>query len=649
MNDSNDAGNGKRNGSDEDAAKAVKDALAQAAQTPNDRAGPPPTVRPGPDWSYANRRHPEDVPGQLEATAEELGNPIRLRRLYASLGKALHALPHEVAFGKNGKDGCLPKAATADADLRGGAATIQDKREGTPDRIDVVTVKPDVEEITADGEADLAQAERLRSQAKRLELAIAEQDEEIAQQRVRCDQADAGLAQVREAEAATAAAEQREREAREARERQEGNRPARGERKGRAAPEAREAAPPTPIRRPQFWKLVPAFAKRLLSPRNVLILGAVDLGVMTLTLHSAISDTLYSSIPGADYLLAAGVSLTVLVASATAGAALAAVRLPTRLVALVLFALFIAVMTQFFPALELLREGDEEGLVSLTAATALSAYVALVVAYATMLFHDADEERELTDEERAARQAQSQTVADERELAARAGTPLGDACDRRDREHELLAELVAQRAVLVTDLETLEARIEQLSDSAVRVPARVAARHGRSAAAAERLKICTETLKEQVAQEHASAANSIALADAAWWKANLERLDDDQVRTQALPAAGSPMPAAAAASKRGRLHELVAVGLLIVAGAIGFAVGEPLVFVVGAVAAIAVLLLRGLGRSRPTEVVDGVPAPQLPPDSVELAADSSLPTWTWLPQRMVPGFRRGDTGPAERP
>ncbi len=367
----------------------------------------------------------------------------------------------------------------------------------------------------------------------------------------------------------------------------------------------------------------------------------VDAVCTTLNLQPAIANGLNID-PSLAYALAGGVSIGVLMAAAVAGVMLAASRVPARLAAFGLVALFLAVMTQFLPGLELMREGKPEGLTSLTTATALAAYVAFAVAYAHGVYRDSDDARKIT--------AQQDDVENRGlQLLERAGSPLQDACDELDLAEDKLAKATATRDALETELEGLYAKVEALHDSHARVEARVAGREGEAGSARVRGTVRQEILTTQHDQEDASVKHAVNAAWLWYWITRREKLDPEQPAGQpqqvqtGTPADHDEPSAAELTSVK------VAIGSLLAGGVLGLLLG-PVAFVVGAAVAAVALVLPLLLRRRSTTGGDVAPmtvTDTAPSDQIGGLINVDDPKWSEMPSRMVPRYRAADADPGE--
>ena len=549
---------------------------------------------------------PSDVP---KLAAEEIGDPIAKNVLTAMLGKVAWMLAEAKAFGK--EKGIEP-LAQAVADVRKGAYVVQSKREGQPDRELIEGTGHDVAALRVDGQADAKQATRVSDSipraAEKLESAV---EERAAAQRVR-DAAFERRAQVREQEEARRRADEDDAE--------------------HAKRTLRKAA-----RKLKQHKLVPALAKA--APPAMLVGGVmvVDAVCTTLNLQPAIANGLNID-PTLAYALAGGVSIGVLMAAAVAGVMLAASRVPARAAAFALVALFLAVMTQFLPGLELMREGEPEGLQSLTTATALAAYVAFGVAYAHGVHRDSEDARKITAE-------QDDADSRDRKLLERAGSPLQDACDELDLAEDNLAEATAKCEQREAELEGLYAKVESLHDSHERVEARVAGREGEAERAKVRGTVREEILTTQHGQEDASVRHAVNAAWIWWGITRKEKRDPEQPAEQSQTETPvdrvEPSPAERNSVK-------VAIGSLLAGGVLGLLLG-PIAFVVGsAVAAVALIVPLLLGRrssggdAAPRTVTDTAPA-----DHIGGLINVNDPKWSEMPSRMVPRYRAADADPGE--
>ena len=604
-------GNGNGNGaggkSDEDRRERTTQAILDAADRHN---GATPHVQ---QEGSLRPRHPETpyttLPDNVPMLfAEEIGDPIAKNVITAMLGKAAWAMPEDKAFGT--EKGIEP-GAQAVADVRKGAYEIQSAREGQPDRELIASTTHDIAQLRVDGDADAQKAQRVADSIPRIvekrQTALEERD--IAQQQR--DAAFEHRARVREQEdERVRALEDGVNEAKRS-----DRKIARWLRLRKRVPVLGKAAPPVLI----VWAVM-----------------VIDMVCTALNLQPAIANGINID-PTLAYALAGGVSVGVLMAAAVAGVMLAASRIPPRVAALALVALFVAVMTVFLPGLELMREGEPEGLKSLTTATALAAYVAFVVAYAHTVFRDSGDERKITAE-------QDDVDERDRELLQRAGSPLHDACDELDGAEEKLADAITKFEALDAELEGAYAQVEALLDSHERVEARVAGREGNAERAEVRGSVREEVLVVQRRQEDRSVAHAVNAAWLFYWTTRSEKLDPEQ-------AAGTPPVGAPAdrhePSAAERMAVKVAIASLVAAGVLGLLLG-PVAFAVGAAVA-AVALVVTLLRRRPTgdNAASAGVTNAAPSDRIGGLVTTDDPTFSQMPSYTVPRYRSVDADPTE--
>lgn len=572
---------------------------------------------PGSKQKYP--RHPETPYTSLPAdvprlVAAEIGDPIAKTVLTAMLGKGAWMLSEAVAFGK--ERGIEP-LAQAVANVRKGAYVVQAKREGQPDRELIASTSQAVEALRFDGDADAQKADRVAQSIPRLtdNLQAALEERNVAQHER--EAAFATRAQAREQEEARLAALQDDIE--------------HAKRSDRAL-----------AHRLKQLKIVPALGK---AAPPIALVGAVmviDGAVTTLILQPAIAKTIDID-PMLAYPLAGGVSVGVLMAAAVAGVMFAASRVPARVAAGGLAALFVAIMTQFLPGLELLREGQTEGLKSLTTATAIAAYVAFGVAYAHGVFRDATDERKLTGEHDPAEDRA-------RVLLARAGSPLQDACDELDRAEDKLAAAVAKCEELERELDATYTQIEALRDAHARVEAQIAGREGEAERAKVRGTVAQEVIATQQAQEDESVVHAVNTAYVWWAITGAEAREPDDAATVPTPTHADALDRVNAPVTE-RRSVIVAIAALVAAGLLGLLLG-PVAFAIGAVVAAVALIapLLGLRRRRAGAEDDAAPmaisdAPAS--DHIGGLIDVDDPTWSEMPSRMVPRYRAVDADPGE--
>lgn len=525
---------------------------------------------PGGDSPPHNeKRHPEDPPGALEDAAEEVADPERIRVKGAKLGKALQAISEPV-FGR-----LVPKLYRSVHDVRGGAISGPATVEGG-EQIEIEKTTPsDIAQILADGQADAAKADRLEQQALPRAKAKVEKRE----------------GELKEAEGALAKATE-------------------GLDKARPA-DGRVGTPHGGL-----------FEWVRLAPRLALVLFISDVIVTIVTLQPNVSNLINTTEIG-TYLISAGISVSLIGASALAGFALAAIRLPGRVVGVLLVGLFVLLMLKLAGGMDAIRQGSAQGVEVLTATTLAAAYVGLIAGYAAAAWRDFKPRRKLI-------------------LAA--GTQLGDAVQARDEARTGLELANAALKQAEAELEGLFAQIEQLRDGAIRALGAALKRQGEGTAAAVKYATIKALAKVHLDQERAASDWAVTIATLAREKARVEELPEgDAVR---LPDAADAPPVTASDRGLSGLQK-AALAVLGLGSALGLVLLSAIPIGVGGVIA-AVLLLLGGRRwqrgKRDQTAVQVLPKPAV----IGSPASDDDPEYRYHPDHLDPKFRDGGSLPAEQ-
>ncbi len=544
------------------------------------------------------KRHPED-PGvsALHLTASEVCDPELIRKALVDFGISMQAVG-ETAFGEildwivDGITGTRVGAITGPAQV---AAGEQQKTVKTTDN--------DVAAIVADGNGDALKADRLEGTTRpRLEDEIRKDEENVAR-----------LTEKRDVDR-TRVAEGRKHH----HEREPDHKP-------------KLLVPPRCAGDLMQWVALPVW----LAVLAVLL----DVGNGIFTLQAPISNVVNTSEWG-SYALAIGVSVVLGLASALAGFALAAIRLPGRIVGAIFVAAFIAMMVELVTGLDALRLSEPIGAETLTVATVASCYVSALTGYAIVVWRDYAPQRAVL----------VAVIAAQTEVAvAAAGSELGDAVKvLQETEVELEAATESLTGHLAK-LDELDEEIERLRDSEARVD--VVARRRESQGIVADVETATIIAVANTHIQQEVAATKLwgrAMAWAAWRKTRAEELPEGyEIREPG--AAKTPAPEAIPEEGLTALQKAAIVSLLIgaLSGMLGaltsLAVG---VIVMAAAAAIAaVLLLLGARRRRPGAGAAASPV-GWPAEPVRIVspADESGSEYREQPSYMVPKYRSG--GPA---
>lgn len=433
------------------------------SRAPDSGAGKPP---------YDVEPHPEDPPGALPRSGREICDPEEIREAASWLGKASQAIDPEWF------DWVIWPLYRSVHRVREGAVVIPAQR-AAGDRLRVsASTEADVSRILADGAADGDKADRLEVEV------LPQVDHELEQTAREIDQAESRV-QTAQRDVDRLRIEEEERAG------EEGRPPHRSPwwsrfRSGRINLFARVSSSP--------WKVLGVFGAEVGGTAALITTNVADITGQPLELAAVLS---------------VAISIALLAASFTAGAAVAAVRLPGWLVGVGLVGLYAAILTRFVPGLDALREADASGVQALTAATLAAFFIAVGTGYALATRIDLRREIEVED--------------DAASLAKRAGTQLGDALDRLDQEKEELRAAKQRRDELIQLRVSLRGEIEELRDSAARAEARSQARR-RDGVEAEVEEATIRAMADTgVSQEEAAADWASLIASLTYRKTRAEK------------------------------------------------------------------------------------------------------------------------------
>jgi hypothetical protein len=623
-------GNGNGAGGDEERKRleAAFPGLNSASNSPMSPKTQPPWVdEPAgiPAPSEAKPRLKQTPRSTLEPNVPvrhvaETGDPIAAGEWTVKLGTYCHNVPFPF-FMKH-----LEDAVGGRTGVRKGAASIQRLHEGEADQEAIRRTGADVSKLRADGKADYRKARRLQEQLDGLELEL----------QGFVDRANA-------AEAARLAALKYRAEVRAVAEENRLEHLLQQEKVDEQLRIMRRARRKQSPRR-RRGKVLPLLAK-VKSPRWLgSAIFVIDGFVNALLIQPSLAAQLEVR-PSMAYVLAGGLSVGVLLAAGISGLMLAAARISKRIVGLLLFSLFVAMMMFWLPGLEKLREGDVGGLETLTLSTGLAAYVALCVGYMQGVLSDADDEQNEAAEQNELDGLTHDADAALLKLLAHVGSDLKDASDEYDRSEALVGTIMEETAEHVGKIDALKGEIETLLDSHARTKVREQERVGQTQDARAREQVRDDVLTAQHAQEDDNAQHGLHLAPLEYYATvSEERSDDDDT-----VAASSETSGAATPPEPDRSGLIVAAASLAAGGVAGLAFSSPVLFAVGAGIAAAALLLPLLRRQQRTgantPVASG--APDQDTDAIASTASTEDPTWSSLPSRMTARYRRGTTGPVD--
>ncbi len=284
---------------------------------------------------HDEQRHPEDPRGAIEDAAGEVCDPEEIRRRAARLGVSLQALPKHIF------DRLIEQHYRGTRGVRAGAIEGPAVAEAAEPLKIVERTDDDMAKILFDGWADAKEAERLTTEVlPRMEQAVVDRN-----------------AEKQVAEQERSVAEQ-------------------------AVTGARPADGTVERHRMDFWGLV------AIMPWLAPLLFVIDATVTTINLQPEVANLFVGVSQVTSYVIAFGVSATMIGASAMAGFALAAIRLSGRAAGLLFVVLFGLIMFKLTAGLDAIRMGSSSGVGTLTAATLAACFVAGLTGYAAAAFRD---------------------------------------------------------------------------------------------------------------------------------------------------------------------------------------------------------------------------------------------------------------------
>jgi hypothetical protein len=543
------------------------------------------------------KRHPEDPPGAYQGAATEIADPERIRSYADQFGKASQAIDPEWF------EWLVRPLYRCVHGVRIGALVIPGRREAGEQMKVAASTGAAIARIQEEGEADGKKAGRLESDViPRVngELTKADGKLEEAEHEVEVAREDVGRVRAEEDEQQT--------------------RRANAPRLSQWREWLREAR-------------TNLFSRTRFSPKKAGIVFGVEVIGSSILLAPNIADVIDTSIE-LGYAIAAVISIATLAAAFGAGLGLAAIRLPGWLVGFSVVAAFGAILVKFVPALDALRQTDDAGVETMTAATLATFLIAMVSGYALAVADDRREARE-SEEEGAA-------------LRKKAGSPLGDALQILAEKQEKRTEAKQDRDRLDQLRSALWDKVESLRDSASRAGAASEQRRQEGIEAEVEAETIRAVAEAGIEQEEEAAEWAYLIALAAQEKARVEVLP----KVPDVPdRAARPGVEAVVVRERGKLSPLQLLALGVAAasgiaslflGLIPLGVGIPL-------AALLVLLDRGFG-GRSGEQGQG--ADGLPPTDhrrrIVAPADGENPLYVYQPDRMVPKYGDGGAGAGER-
>ncbi len=585
---------------EEDVGLEVGERLARFARTADEAAGA--GIRgpddPGPGGANGNGgprkvdRHPEDPVNALPDAGQEVADPERIRVKAAKLGITSQAVAPDYF------EWLTRPLYRAVHDVRSGAVVMPGQREAGDRLKFAARTGADAEKILADGVADAAKASRFGEEViPRTKQELESAKEEVAAASERLDRSRRRVEELRESDDENGITA--------------GGARSRARSGSRFAIEARGGL----------------FGRLSLTPRKALLVFIVEILGTTLILSAGVSDALEQP-RGISAAIAAGVSVTLLVASFVAAIALAAIRMPGRVVGLLALGVYVAILYKFVPGIEELRAAEGSGQTAMVTATLTACFVAGFTGYVTAVGDDRREEH------------------DARELRREASTPLGHALvelREAEEEHER-----AQRrcAAHEHELSRLFGEVEELHDASERS----------KAVAEERVAAGVEAEAEAATLEALSNAGVDQELAAGRWATLIALLAHEKTRLETMPDEGEPLRVSATGPGSGRAGggdglsgmQKGALGVLGVSGLGSFLVGVVSLGV-GVPLAVALVLLdqgRRLTRAQGGGEGEGERRTEATPLVSPASDDNQF--YIHQPERMVPKYEDGGSTPGEK-
>jgi len=546
---------------------------------------------PGPAGANGNgpaeektKRHPEDPPDAVADAGQEVAEPEQIRIKAARLGMA--AQPIDSGYFRT----LVRRLYRSVHRVRAGAVVMPGQREaGDQLKISAATDVA-MEGIRADGAADERKAGRIEEKS----VPRTEKELEDAKEEVKTTK------------------KELEGRRRRVEELQEDDEQVEGTTRIRRSSEQRRA-----------WEGKGGLFGRIsISTGKTTGIFIAEVVATTLVLSTKVADVFEAPLELAIP-IALALSLAILVASFVAAMAAAAIRLPARIVGLLLVAAYLAVLFKFVPGLDALRESDSEGVQAMTAATLAACFVAGFTGYVTATREDRREEVE------------------ERELKKSAGTPLQHALQELAEAEEAYKRAQRRAAQTEAALSQLWEEAERFHDSADR--AEVAAmKRGRLGIEADVEAATLEAIAATgVDQEDAAAEWATVISLVAHEKTRLEELPDERdIQLRLLLEDARSSGGNEGMSTLQRIAAGVAGG-----GALASLAFGVVPIGIGVSAGVLLYLLDRVGRSAGADL-DGEPEP-VAAGIVSPASDEDK-GFEHQPDRTRPGYRNDGAKSAER-
>jgi hypothetical protein len=541
---------------------------------------------------HSAKRHPEDPPGAYQGAAEEICDPEQIRRNADRFGKASQAIDPEWF------EWLVRPLYRCVHDVRIGAIVIPARRQIGEQLKRAASTDAAIAEIEQEGIADGEKADRLKAEViprVERELGDAETKEKATDERVTAAREDVGRVRAEEEE-----------------------------KRARLAAEPRESQ----WRRWLRESGANLFSRIRFSALKAWLIFIVEMIGSAYLLAPNVADVIDTSFE-VGLVISGVISLAMLAAGFAAGMGLAAIRLPGWVVGSSIVAAFAAILVKFVPALDALRNAQEAGVETLTAATLAAFLIAMISGYALATGDDQRRTREEEDEEC--------------ELLKKAGTPLGDVLEVLAEQKSKQQEAKQERERLEQLLAALWAKVENLRDKASRAGAATERRRQEGIEAEVESETIRAVADAGIEQEEAAAEWAYLIALAAREKAYVEEMPK-------VPDTPPPAVRIQTMESHGRnelsLLQKLALAVAAAGGIASLFLGLIPLGVSIPVAALLVLFDRRQGARRVPAEGSTSPTDQRP--RIVAAADADNPLYIHQPDHMVPKYRDGGAGAGER-
>lgn len=541
------------------------------------------------------KRHPEDPPGAYEGAATEICDPERIRAYANQFGKASQAIDPEWF------EWLVRPLYKRVHDIRIGAIVAPSRREFGDQLKQSASTEAAIAKIQMEGIADNKKANRLESDV------IPRVERELMDGETKLEKAEGEVEAARD-EVSRVRAEEDERQERIA-----------------------DAPRRSQLREWAYGAGTNLFSRVNIGRGKAAVVFGVEVVGSAWLLAADVADVIGVSLLEGGF-IAAVVSIALLAAAFAAGLGLAAIRLPGWLVGTSVIAAFGAILVKFVPGMDALREADESGVVTLTAATLATFMISMVSGYSLAISEDGREVREADEEAKS--------------LRKKAGTPLGDALEVLGEKREKKTEANENRDRLTKLLEGLWEKVENLKDKAERADGAAEQRRQDGIEADVEAETIRSIAEARIEQEEAAAEWAYLIALAAQEKARAEeppKVVEVPGREPRPGIGGAPAPEPSGPSLLLVLALLVAAASGISSlflGLVPLGIGIP-------VAALLALLDRLPRRGRGSRSGSGA-TPAYDRERIVAVADEESPQWVSHPDHMVPKYRDGGAAPGER-